>query len=637
MDATLSDPLVGRRLDSRYRVLSRIGRGGMGVVYRAEDERLEREVAVKVLRSDMAHDPDARMRFVREAKSAARLAHPNAVSVLDQGTDGDIAYLVMELVPGRTLRDAISEQGSLTTGESLNVLEAVLDALAEAHHKGIVHRDVKPANVLVGDRGQIKVADFGLARSAAAATTAMTGATELLGTAEYLAPERVSRGIADARSDVYGTGILLFEMLTGRPPFTGDAPVNLAYRHVYDEVPAPSTLVPGLPPEVDRLVTRATAKDPDERPADAGRFLDEVRAVRAGLGPGVLEARGGVAGEPAAPSGSTTRIPLDAGGAPAPPEQAAPARVVDPSEIGYGPGGRTRRGGLIAMVALVVALALAGGVVWFFDAGPGAYTDTPRGLVNRTEPEAREVLTAAGLKARVEREYSETVPPDLVAEARPAEGRRVRKDGTVTLVLSRGPQMFGVPAVVGMPLGEARAAVEEAGLKPGEVREDWSEDVPHGQVIAVDPQPGTQHRRDTPVTFTMSKGRQPIDVPAFVGQPYDEAVTRLEELGLQPVRTGEDYSESVPEGAVISQEPAGGTLFRGDRVELVESLGPPLVQVPQVQGKQVEEVRATLAALGLDVEVTNPLGPIAFGTVYSSDPAAGETVRKGSTVTLVVV
>ncbi|WP_345711009.1 Stk1 family PASTA domain-containing Ser/Thr kinase, partial [Kineococcus glutinatus] len=509
MDATLSDPLVGRRIDSRYRVLGRIGRGGMGVVYRAEDERLEREVALKVLRSDLAHDADARQRFVREAKAAARLANPHVVSVLDQGTDGEVAYLVMELVPGRTLRDAISEQGLLTPGEALAALEDVLDALAEAHRKGIVHRDVKPANVLVDDHGRIKVADFGLARSAAAATTA-SGSTDLLGTAEYLAPERM-RGIADARSDVYATGVLLFEMLTGQPPFTGDTPANLAYRHLYDEVPAPSALVPGLPAPIDGLVRHATAKDPADRPADAGEFLVEVRGVRAALGPADLALRARAA-PGSVGTGSTVRIPLAADGAPAGPVPpaaagAALAEGIDPADIGYGPGGRTRRGWLVAMVALVLALALAAGVVWFYRAGPGAYTDTPRPLVGRSEADARTALGAAGLEVRTERAYDETVPEGQVISTRPREGEDVRKSGTVTLVVSRGPELFAVPALVRMTREDAEKALAEANLAVGEVREEWSEDVPAGEVVSADPAPDTRLRRDAPVALVVSRGR----------------------------------------------------------------------------------------------------------------------------------
>ena len=641
MDATLSDPLVGRLIDARYRVLSRIGRGGMGVVYRAEDERLEREVALKVLRADLAHDHDARQRFVREAKAAARLTNPHAVSVLDQGTDGETAYLVMELVPGRTLRDAIAEQGSLRTGDALEVLEGVLDALAEAHRKGIVHRDVKPANVLVGDRGTIKVADFGLARSAASAAT--TGATELLGTAEYLAPERVARGIADARSDVYAAGVLLFEMLTGRPPFTGDAPATLAYRHVHDHVPPPSSLAPGLPLELDGLVARATAKDPDDRPVDAGRFLDEVRAVRARLAPAELARRHGPSAAAAA-GGATTRIPLDADGSPAPAAApgsapasgAAPARPVEPVEIGYGPGGRRRRSGLIAMVAVVLALALAGGTVWFFGAGPGAYTDTPRGLVGRTEADARGVLTAAGLEARVERAFHDTVPPDAVISTRPAEGGRVRKEGAVTLVVSRGPELFGVPLVVGQDRAAAETMLTDAQLAVGDVREEWSEDVPRGQVISSDPQQGEQLRRGEPVALVVSRGRQPIEVPAVVGEAYDDAVDALQERGLTARRAADEFSESVPAGAVVRQSPGDGTLFRGDPVTLVVSKGPPLVQVPSVQGLQLDAARAQLEALGLRVEVQRAFGGI-FGTVRSSTPEAGTSVPKGSTVTLLVV
>ncbi|WP_369053588.1 Stk1 family PASTA domain-containing Ser/Thr kinase [Kineococcus terrestris] len=660
MDATLSDPLVGRVLDGRYRVLGRIGRGGMGVVYRALDTRLDREVALKVLRADLAHDPEARQRFVREAKSAARLAHPGIVSVLDQGSDEETAYLVMELVPGRTLRDVVREHGLLTPGEALAVASDVLDALSEAHRKGVLHRDVKPANVLVGDDGRVKVADFGLARSAAATAQSTAGdGAELVGTAEYLAPERVARGVADARSDVYGVGVLLFEMLTGQPPFTGDTPVRLAYRHVYDDPPAPSTLVPGLPAVLDRAVLKALAKDPDERYGDAAAFRDELRAARAALTPAELSAR------PARPApggaGDTVRIdlaalerdgeagpPAGAGAlsalvAPGGAEDGAPGAAAGgtsgprarAADVGWGPQGGRRRRSVVLMVATLVVLALAAGLSWFFLAGPGAWTTTPD-VTGRDPDRAEAVLTAAGLGVEREEAHSDTVPAGVVAATDPAAGERVRRDGAVTLVVSLGVEQHPVPDVVGDPEADAARALTDGGLAVGEVRREFSEDVPEGDVIATDPAAGTVLDHDTPVALVVSRGRQPIDVPDVTGDALAEARAALEDAGLVVGGTREETSESVPAGAVVSQDPGDGTLFRGDAVDLVVSTGPPLVEVPAVQGRQVADARAALEELGFRVRVENVLGGI-FGTVRSSDPGAGEAVPRGSTVTLTVV
>ncbi|NAZ83874.1 Stk1 family PASTA domain-containing Ser/Thr kinase [Kineococcus sp. R8] len=645
MDATLSDPLVGRRIDGRYRVLARIGRGGMGVVYRAEDERLEREVAVKVLRADLAHDLEARQRFVREAKSAARLAHPGVVSVLDQGTDGETAYLVMELVGGRTLRDVVHERGLLTPGEALDVAEAVLDALAEAHRKGVLHRDVKPANVLVADDGRVKVADFGLARSAAA-TQGSTGGTgaELLGTAEYLAPERVARGVADARSDLYGVGVLLFEMLTGQPPFSGDSPVRLAYRHVYDEPPAPSSLVPGLPAELDAVVLKALAKDPDDRPRDAVDMLGDLRELHDRLTPAQLSARAATPAGSGAESGATVRLDLAAVQAAGAPDGtgdgvgdggAAPASRAREEDVGYGPGGRRRRRSVVAMVVTLVVLAVAAGVAWFFLAGPGAFTTTPQ-VAGSTPGEARTTLATAGFAVEEREEFSDTVPAGTVIGTDPAAGRDVRKEGTVTVLVSRGIEQFPVPAVVGTARDDAERAVTDAGLTVGRVTEAFDEQVPDGSVVGTTPAVGVLANHDSPVDLVVSRGREPIPVPEVVGRTLDEARTAITDAGLVPGEPEAETSETAPAGQVLDQAPQSGTLFRGDTVRLTVSSGPPLVVIPRVQGQQVAAARSVLEGLGFRVSVQNVLGGI-FGTVRDCSPAAGTSAPKGSTVTLTVV
>ncbi|NIZ93600.1 Stk1 family PASTA domain-containing Ser/Thr kinase [Kineococcus rubinsiae] len=643
MDATLSDPLVGRRIDGRYRVLARIGRGGMGVVYRAEDERLEREVAVKVLRADLAHDLEARQRFVREAKSAARLAHPGVVSVLDQGTDGETAYLVMELVGGRTLRDVVHERGLLTPGEALDVAEAVLDALAEAHRKGVLHRDVKPANVLVADDGRVKVADFGLARSAAA-TRGSTGGNgaELMGTAEYLAPERVARGVADARSDLYGVGVLLFEMLTGQPPFSGDSPVRLAYRHVYDDAPSPSSLVPGLPPALDAIVLKALAKDPDDRPADAVEMLADLRALHADLTPAQLSARGALPAGSGDPSGATVKLDLAAVAAAgpaaadaAPADGAAPVSRAREEDVGYGPGGRRRRRSVIAMVVTLVVLAVAAGVVWFFLAGPGAFTTTPQ-VAGSTPTQARTTLARAGFAVDERQEFSDTVPAGTVVGTDPAAGRDVRKEGTITVLVSKGVEQFAVPAVAGTTRSAAEKAVTDAGLVVGDVAEAFDEQVPEGSVVASTPAAGVLADHDSRVDLVVSQGREPIGVPRVVGSSVGDARAAITGAGLVAGEPRTETSETVPAGDVIAQSPSTGSLFRGDTVQLTVSSGPPLVAIPKVQGQQLGAARATLERLGFEVAVQNVLGGL-FGTVRDCSPAAGSSAPKGSTVTLTVV
>ena len=280
MSANTTDPMIGRLLDGRYQVRSRIARGGMATVYLATDLRLERRVAIKIMHGHLADDSKFKERFIQEARSAARLAHPNVVNVFDQGQDSDMAYLVMEYLPGITLRDLLQEHPVLTTGQTLDIMEAVLAGLAAAHKAGIVHRDLKPENVLLADDGRIKIGDFGLARAASANTA--TGAA-LLGTIAYLSPELVTRGVADTRSDIYAVGIMMFEMLAGEQPFKGEQPMQIAYQHANETVPAPGTRNPRVPAELDELVLWATARDPEERPKDARVLLDRLFETHSSL------------------------------------------------------------------------------------------------------------------------------------------------------------------------------------------------------------------------------------------------------------------------------------------------------------------------------------------------------------------
>jgi serine/threonine protein kinase len=311
------DPLLGRVVDGRYAVTARIARGGMATVYLALDRRLDREVALKVMHAHLADDPQFTARFIREARSAARLSHPGVVAVFDQGEDDGLLYLAMEYLEGRTLREVLGELGALTPGEALDVLEPALDALGAAHAAGIVHRDIKPENVLLTDDGRVKVADFGLAR-AASAVTSTSGV--LMGTAAYLAPELIAEGVADARCDVYAVGVMLFEMLTGRQPFSGDVPLRVAYRHVHEDVPAPSAVVGPLPEPLDVLVTTATARNPGRRPADATALLALERAARARV--------------PAAALGVRPALPRPSGGRPYPAGQAGHTQMLVPEASG---------------------------------------------------------------------------------------------------------------------------------------------------------------------------------------------------------------------------------------------------------------------------------------------------------------
>jgi beta-lactam-binding protein with PASTA domain/tRNA A-37 threonylcarbamoyl transferase component Bud32 len=634
------DALIGRTLDGRYGVRSRIAEGGMATVYLAVDERLEREVAVKVLRPHLAHDDTFVTRFRREARSAAALSHPNVVAVYDQGEDDGHMFLAMEYVPGQTLREVLTEEGPLSPRAALDVLEALLLALAAAHDKGLIHRDVKPENVIISEHGTVKVADFGLARAVSSQTvTSSTGM--LLGTVAYLSPEQVERGIADARSDVYAAGLVLFEMLTGSKAFTGDTAIHVAWQHVHEGVPAPSSRVDGLPPALDELVAAATSRDPDERPADASAFLELVRRTRESLGPEALDARpAGVAALAAAavPTSATAALPVGGGaGTDVAPQPHTDTRAMDrppaPLEgvVVSGDGGGGWRRWWPAIIASAAVLALTG---WFFLLGPGSTVLVPA-VAGQPSDTALGALEEAGLTSEVREDFSEDVEKGSVISVDPSSGSEVRKGSEVLVVVSKGPERYDVPDVLGATTAEATARLEEASLARGKVTEEFDEKVPEGQVISTTPEAGSSEKPGTKVALVVSKGRQPIDVPDFTGKEATEAAKALADLGLEVDATQQENSDSVPKGRVISQDPAGGTLYRGDRVTLVVSKGPVMVEVPNVVGKTLSQAQRILEDAGFSVKVEKALGGL-FRTVRFQDPEDGRA-PKGSTVTLTIV
>ena len=624
MDVTVSDPLVGRLLDGRYAVQSRIARGGMATVYLAVDERLDRDVAVKVMHAGLSADAEFVRRFIREARSAARLSHPGIVQVFDQGEDDGVVYLAMEYVPGRTLRDLMRERGALTPRESLDVLEPVLDALATAHRAGIVHRDIKPENVLLADDGRVKVADFGLARAVSTSTVA-TAAGVLLGTVAYLAPEQVERGVADARSDVYAAGVLLFEMLTGSTPFEGETALQVAYQHVHDDVPAPSTRASGIAPEIDDIVLAAAAHDPDERPNDARELLIVVREARRRSTPEALDVRP-VAAAPTDGRNDST-VMLDR--RPAFDHRGGDTGLIMVPQ--QQPVRRSRRGRITLALVLAIAVLLGVGG-WYVGAGPGAYAVVPQ-VVGKSQADAESALRAAGLGRTPLPEYSETVPVGLVIRTDPKT--RVRKDGTVTLVVSRGPERYDVPLLAGLAEAAAREALANNKLGVDNVKRAFSDKVASGLVVSSDPVKGKQLRRNATVDLVVSRGRKPIEVTSWVGKAADQAKAALVKAGFA-VSTKQVFDDAVPDGDVVAQTPSSGTGFRGTKVALVVSKGPELVAVPRVVGSQIDPARKLLVSQGFKVVVQNAFGGF-FGTVRFQTPSAGERVMAGATITLTVV
>jgi beta-lactam-binding protein with PASTA domain/serine/threonine protein kinase len=671
VDRTVTDPLSGRVLDGRYRIGSRIARGGMATVYRATDLRLDRVVALKVMHAGLGDDDDFVGRFVREARAAARLSHPNVVGVFDQGDDDGTLFLAMEYVDGGTLRDLMREQAPLRPSMALALLDPILAALGAAHQAGLVHRDVKPENVLLADDGRVKVADFGLAR-AVSAETQHTTAGVLIGTVSYLSPELLVDGRADARSDVYAAGVLLYEMLTGRKPHEADSAIQVAYKHVHEDVPPPSRLVRGLPPYVDALVARATARDRDLRPADARVLLRQVRRVRAALDEGVLEdveltsdltpalpvrrlddidyVRDDLEDAPVVltPAEATHRGPAGrfedtsviAGArsvaTATPPGSSAPTAAPKPDPPAPQPAGRTRRsrrGPLLLVLVLLLATAAGVGAWWL---GDGRYTTTP-GLLNLTARSAEARLDAAGLGTEVAgRAYSETVPVGRVVSTDPDGGEHVTRNGTVSITLSQGPERHRVPQLRNLSLDRAQATLQDSRLGFGDATYVFSETVARGVVVRSEPAPGTSLRRDAAVDLVVSKGPHPVRVPDLSGKDADDASKALGKLHLRVDRS-EVNSDTVEKGDVVSQSPSRGRLFRGDKVRLVVSKGPVLVDVPRVVGTNADAAEATLAAAGFSVRTEKVEYYIALGVVVKQSPGSGDRAPRGSTVTIYVV
>jgi serine/threonine-protein kinase len=464
----------------------------------------------------------------------------------------------------------------------------------------------------------------------------------------YLSPEQVERGIADARSDVYAAGLILFEMLTGAKAFTGDTPIHIAYQHVHGSVPAPSSRIASVPPELDALVASATARDPDLRPADANALLAEVRRARAMLTPTELDRRpegyagpeGGVSTvaverTSALPTDQPPAAPASRFGPVALPVDHTPTRPASdellPLDRQDDSGGGSRR-----WIWAAVAVALvAGFAAWWFLGGPGSSTVVPR-TTNLAYSKAVAALDSAHLGAHRIDQFDESVAKGLVISTNPGAGAEVSRGTDVNVTVSKGPERYAVPNVLNKSKAEATDQITASRLTLGSASEDFSETVPAGLVISVDPKVGTELHRGDKVDIVVSKGRKPIAVQDFTGKPADQAVTALTDAGLAVDATQQQNSDTVPKGSVISQSPAGGTLYQGDKVTLVVSKGPVMVKVPDVSGKQADEAEQILKAAGFVVKRENALGGI-FGTVHHTDPAGGTEAPKGSTVTMVVV
>ncbi|MGI5257339.1 Stk1 family PASTA domain-containing Ser/Thr kinase [Streptomyces angustmyceticus] len=645
MDTTLQDPLVGQLLDGRYRVQARIAAGGMATVYQAVDTRLDRVLALKVMHPGLATDEAFVERFIREAKSVARLSHPNVVGVFDQGTDGTYVYLAMEYVAGCTLRDVLRERGALQPRAALDVLEPILAALGAAHRAGLVHRDMKPENVLIGDDGRVKVADFGLVRAVDTNTTASTGS--VLGTVSYLAPEQLEHGTADARVDVYACGVVLYEMLTGGKPHTGGTVAQILYQHLHEDVLPPSGLVPALAPQLDELVALACARDPQLRPQDAVALLFRAQEARAQLSDAQLdivppEARTVAAGDGSEPTDVIPRtgggqLPGDTGAelnrtsrleVPQESERTTRLRPV-PAEEAPPRGGLLRRR-LVMVVAAVLLVLGAGTGVWYVTSGQ--FTTVPA-VLDMPQAKAEKTLRDEGLGVKVVRGFSSNVQRGHIMKVDPANGKRIRGTGTVTLTVSRGPDIVSVPDLSGTPFADAKRKLRDRGLIPGTVNREFNDEVAKGSVIRTDPAAGTKRRPDTAVGLTVSRGSA-VKVPGVLGSDRADAANTLREAGFQVRFADEPVYSTQDKGTVARQDPAEGrTGGKGDTITLTLSKGPEMIVVPNVTGKNVDDAKKQLTDLGFQVEVKKPFFfPKDTVDTQSVDP--GKKAPKGGTITI---
>ncbi|GGY46665.1 serine/threonine protein kinase [Streptomyces xanthochromogenes] len=650
-------------LDGRYRVDARIAVGGMATVYRAVDTRLDRVLALKVMHPGLAADASFVERFIREAKSVARLAHPNVVGVFDQGAQDQYVYLAMEYVAGCTLRDVLRERGALQPRAALDILEPVLAALGAAHRAGFVHRDMKPENVLIGDDGRVKVADFGLVR-AVDSVTSTTGS--VLGTVSYLAPEQIEHGTADTRADVYACGVVLYEMLTGAKPHVGDTPAQILYAHLHEGVPAPSAAVPGLALELDELVASATARNPEVRPHDAVALLAETLTARSALGEAQLDAVPPGARPTADGSGAEDRtsvipralptpLPPVSGALPADavPDQGAhrttrlrtdgsvnrTSRLIMPQRVEDEPEQRPRRvrgrlanrRGPVAVVAALLLILGVGAGVWYINSGQ--FTRVPA-LIGQSEDAAKKKLSDAGLDVKkVDRQFSDTVERGQVVSTDPATGARIRGNGAVTLVVSRGPETAQVPKLDGMPLDRAKDELRKAGFAPGDTSSEFDDGVAQGSVIRTDPAAGIKRHTDTAVSLVISKGA-PVDVPGVVGDSVADATAALQDAGLK-VTVSPDQVESPQDAGKVAAQSAAehARLAQGDSVTLTVSKGPRMVTVPKVTGEKASDAQRDLEKAGFKVKVDRGF-PFLSDEVSGQSVAAGAQAPEGSTITI---
>ena len=643
--AGLSDTLINTLFDGRYRILRKLGSGGMANVYLAEDEELGRRVAIKILNERYAGDDLFIERFRREAKSAAGLSHPNIVSIYDRGEAEGTYYIAMEVIEGRSLKELIMTHGALPVHTAIGYAKQLLEALRFAHRHGIIHRDIKPHNVLVSADQQVKaneprlkVTDFGIARHGA---SQMTEAGSIMGTAQYLSPEQARGAPVTAASDLYSAGVVLYEMLTGKVPFTGDSAIEIAMKHVNELPKPPSSLRPEIPPELDQIVLRALAKDPEDRYQTAEEFIEDLERVEAGLPISRSTATAATAILAGAAVGEATELlsesPTRVAAPPTPPQHRPP--TYPPSSPYDEPPRKRKRWVPWLLVGLLLAAAILAGWWVYNQIQDQLEAAEPVGVPNVVGIERDLAITQiedAELEAEVEEQASTEVEQGIVIEQSPPAGSRIAKGDTVTIVVSTGPNEVEIPALAGRTYGEAVDILEELGLEPRRV--DVFSQRPVGVVASLDPKAGTLVDEGSVVTVRVSKGSQLIPVPDVLDQSEDSARAELETAGFE-VQVVEAPSSSTPAGLVSAQNPDPGVeAARGSTVQITISTGPEQVRVPAVEGMAEADAQDALEAEGFVVEVECfvVVDPGQVGIVQDTDPEANALVESGSTVTIKV-
>ena len=628
--------LTGELIDNRYLLQRLIASGGMATIYAGIDTRLDRPVAVKIMHAHLANDEAFVSRFIKEAKATAALSHPNIVSIQDQGwNEGGppAVFLVMELVEGSTLRDFLNQHGVVSIEQMFQLMTPVISALAAAHKIGIIHRDIKPENILISKDGRVKVADFGLARNMAIGQTMTVESSVVLGSVSYLSPEQVQRGVADARSDIYAVGIVLFEMLTGGKPYEGETPIQIAYRHVNDRIPTLQSIKSDIPITISELVHAATAPNPDHRPKDAEELLNKFREIQAQIDPKKRQMSLELDLPPSMTKSVAKRGKVSVGSALEGLKEKTsqlistkPIKVSKPEDsIGTKKRKVSKRVKRNRIIALLLLIGLVFGGFRLLNIGKISVPS----LVGMSQTEASKSLKPLGLDLEIiEEVFSEDIPKGRIIASKPGGGSKISPDKKVGLILSKGQERILIPRLNGLTPDVASAQLSSLGLTVGEINEIFDMKIAAGYVIATEPKETMAVKRKTIVDLIVSKGVEQISLQSYVGKGGEQALSELTEMGFD-VDAEYKFSDSVFKGQVISQSPEKmESIGKGSKIDLTISKGPEFVFVPNVLGKNKNDASLDLENLGLRVKIKGS------GKVNNISPAIGAKVKQGAVITL---